>query len=422
MKKLLATVFLCSLALGQDAAPEPKKIDPEQQELNTALAEAGNSNVDFTRALENHLKKYPNSAQKTAIERALVKAAIEAKDDKRTIEYGERSLAVPPIDLQVMDQLLRALLRSDDKETAVKALGYAKKYQEEIERIGKLPPAGRLSETQWKEEIDKGLARAYVYQARATGNQDKFQDAVDLARKSWDTYPTATAAREMGRWLAKMGKNLEAVQLIADAFTIADPLVTETERGKDRIRMGELYQKATGGEKGLGDIILEAYDRTHALMSERAAKLKAADPNLQASKITDFTLEAVTGGKLPLSSLHGKTVVMDFWATWCGPCKVQHPLYEKVQQTFKNNPDVVFLAVSTDEDHSLVAPVLKERNWSDKNVYYEGGIVPLLDISSIPTCIIVDKNGNISSRMNGFAPERFVGLLTERINASLKTN
>jgi hypothetical protein len=48
------------------------------------------------------------------------------------------------------------------------------------------------------------------------------------------------------------------------------------------------------------------------------------------------------------------------------------------------------------------------------------GIARLFDISSIPTTIIVDKNGNIASRMNGYAPERFVDLLTERINDSLK--
>jgi thiol-disulfide isomerase/thioredoxin/plasmid stabilization system protein ParE len=421
MMKLFATLLFCSLAWGQDAAaPEPKKVDLEQQELNQAIAEAGNSNVDFTRALENHLKKYPNSTQKVAIERALVKAAIEAKDDKRIIQYGELALAQPPMDLQVTDQLLRSLLRSDGKEVAVKALVYAAKYLAEIERIGKTPAGGRFSEAQWKDEIEKGKARAYVYEARATGNQDKFAEAVELARKSWEMYPNAAAGREIGRWYAKLGMNMEAVQSIADAFTIADPLATETERGRDRIRMGELYQKATGGEKGLGDVILLAYDRTHALMSERAAKLKAADPNLQASKITDFTLEAIAGGKLSLASLHGKTVVMDFWATWCGPCKVQHPLYDKVQQSFKDNHDVVFLAVSTDEDRELVAPVLKERKWSTENVFYEAGIATLLDISSIPTCIIVDKNGNIASRMNGFAPERFVDLLTERINAAMK--
>ncbi len=44
--------------------------------------------------------------------------------------------------------------------------------------------------------------------------------------------------------------------------------------------------------------------------------------------------------------------MLDFWATWCVPCREQHPLYEKVKAKFKDSGDVVFLAVDTDEDHA----------------------------------------------------------------------
>lgn len=418
MKPMLSAFLFCVLAFSQEA--KKAESTPEQQELNAALADAGPSGIDFIRALENHLKKYPNSPQKEAIYRAIVKSAIESKDDKRIVEYGERVLKIEPVDLQVLDRVTRGLLLNDNLESANKALGYALRYQHEIEIVAAQPVPGRYSEAQWKDELSKGLARAYVYQARATGNRGKPDEAIALARKSWDTYPTAAAARETGRWLAKSGKPLDAVEMIADAFTIEDPASTEIDRGKDRIRMGELYQKATGSEKGLGDIVLKAYDHTSAVMSEHIAKLRAADPNLQATKVLDFTLTGVDGEKLALSSLRGKTVIMDFWATWCGPCRVQHPLYEKVRERFKNNPDVIFLAIATDEDHNIVAPFLKEQKWTAKKVFFEAGLSRTLEVSSIPTTIIVDKNGSIASRMNGFTPERFVDLLTDRINATLK--
>ena len=262
----------------------------------------------------------------------------------------------------------------------------------------------------------KGTSRALVYQARATGNMGKLPEAIELAKQAWERYPSAAAAREWGRWLSRAGKNAEAIPHIADAFTIEDANSTEIDRGKDRVKMGELYTKANGSEKGLGDLILQAYDRTQAIVSERIAKLKLSDPNAAAAKVMDFTLTSVADGKpLSLASLHGKTIVMDFWATWCGPCRTQHPLYEKVQQKFKSDPNVVFLAVATDEDHTLVAPILKERKWTGQN-YFDAGLATKLEVSSIPTTIIVDKSGNIASRMNGFVPERFVDLLTERIN------
>ena len=369
----LLTLAFIALSLAAQKKPDPAA---EQQELNTALSEAGNSPIDYTRALEKHLAKYPDSAQRTTIEAALAKSAIDAKDDKRILLYGEKVLATNPDDLQVLDRVIRTLLLTEDRANAEKALALALRDEHDIEKLGKQTPPGRYSPAQWSEEVMKGTSRALVYQARATGNMAKLPEAIALAKQAWERYPSAGAAREWGRWLSRSGQNLEAVQHFADAFTIEDANSTEIDRGKDRVRMGKLYTKVNGSEKGLGDLILQAYDRTQAIMSERIAKLKSADPNAVASKVMEFTLPSVADSTpLSLASLRGKVVVMDFWATWCGPCRVQHPLYERVQQKFKSDPNVVFLAVATDEDRTLVAPILKERKWTGQN-YFDAGSPP----------------------------------------------
>jgi thiol-disulfide isomerase/thioredoxin len=134
----------------------------------------------------------------------------------------------------------------------------------------------------------------------------------------------------------------------------------------------------------------------------------------------EFTLSSIAGDKLKLAELKGKVVVFDFWATWCGPCRAQHPLYDEVKQRFKGNPDVVFLSVNTDEDRELVEPFLKDAGWK-VTPYFEDGLSRALQISSIPTTIVVDKRGEIFSRLNGFLPDRFVDMLTERIRDALKS-
>jgi thiol-disulfide isomerase/thioredoxin len=121
-----------------------------------------------------------------------------------------------------------------------------------------------------------------------------------------------------------------------------------------------------------------------------------------------------------MASLRGKVIVLDFWATWCGPCRIQHPLYDKVKQKYNSRDDVVFLAIDTDEDRSLVPTFLSTNKWTYSS-YYEDGLSVLLKVSSIPTTLIYDGRGELVSRMTGFDPDRFVAMLSERIDEALKS-
>jgi len=414
MKFWLLFAALTGFAFGQ-----PTPAESEEKELSKALAEAGNSQIDFIRALENHLAKYPDSVKKPEIERALVKASIEVKDDRRIIQYGGWVLDHEAGDPQVLDRVTRALLATDSKDTSERALGYAKRYEEQVAVLRKQSPAGHFSAGEWRMETDRSIARAIVLEARATGNLGKQDEALALAEKSYAQFPTAEGAREIARWLVKLGREADAIPHLADAFTISDNRNTDAARTQDRGRMGDLYKKLHGSEKGLGDLILESYDRTTALLAEVKLQTRAGDANGQATALMDFTLPAVQGDALKLTALKGKTIIFDFWATWCGPCRAQHSLYEQVKRRFADNPDVFFVSVNSDEDRDLVAPFLKDNQWGT-SVYFEDGLARMLQITSIPTTIIVDKHGEISSRMNGYNPERFVDLLTERIQQTLK--
>jgi thiol-disulfide isomerase/thioredoxin len=399
---LLAVFAGAGLAQGQ-----------EQADLDKALSEAGSSPLQYLRAIEKHLEQYPDSARREELERAATRAAIEARDDQRIVVYGERVLARQPDDLQILEQVTRALLAGASKEDWERALKYARRYEELVRQMQK-----DRSGAQWREETDRALGRALSDEARASGNLGRVEEALALAQRAFETYPNADSAREAARWYERLGKPEEAARRLADAFTIPDPRATDADRARDRGRMGELYRQAKGSENGLGDAVLQAYDRNVALIHTRQLGMRESDPNGQLTDPMEFTLAGLDGRKLSMASLKGKVVVLDFWATWCGPCRGQHPLYEQVKQHFKDNSDVVFLSIDTDEDREPVRRFLEEEKWPDQ-VYFEDGLSRALRITYIPTTIIIEKRGQVFSRMNGYAPERFVDLLTGRIRDAL---
>ena len=412
-------MFLCVGVVCFAQAPPPAAApaqNAERDDLQRAVNEAGTSALDLTRVLEEFLKKYPDATQLKDIEKALTKAAIDNKDDRRTTLYGEKVLAATPDDILFLDRVARAELALGGKERAQKAFDYARHFQE---LVAKMPQPSGAGEAKRKEENDRGVARGLLYQARAKSAMGDFSEGARLAALSFSTYACEESAREWGGALASLGFDEQAVMHFADAFTIPDLRALDPDRAVDRKRIGEIYRKTHKSEKGLGDVILEAYDRTAAVVAERQRMLNALDPNANVSDPMGYTISGLDGQKLLLGSLKGKVVILDFWATWCNPCRAQHPMYDQVKERFKVRDDVVLLSIDTDEDHAIVAPFLDQVQWSKSKVYFDDGLQKLLQVSDIPTTIVFDKQGRMSSRMNGFLPDRFIEQLTERIQAAL---
>ena len=409
-----------TLAYGQQQqAPVVTPAQQEEEDMQRSLSESSGSPIEVIHALEAHLKKYPSTSKRREIDRTLTKSAIELRDDRRIIEYGERALKADPDDLQILDRVTGALLQSQttNPEKAARALVYAKRFETIVLKVEQ-EKVERRDTARRKDEVDRGLSRAFLFQARAHGTLGKYDEAIELAKKSFDRYASENAAHEAGRWLAKAGRQQEAAEMFASALMVPDPRATDADRADDRKSLGESWVKAKGSEAGMGDLILAAYDRTNALIAERNRKLNALDPNRDVTNPIEYTISDLSGKPLKLADLKGKVLVLDFWATWCGPCRAQYPLYEEVKKRFKDRADVVFLAISADDDPSLVKPFLEEMKWN-KNVYFDDGLARLMAVGNIPSTIIFDKQGQLASRMNGYLPDRFVDMLTERIQSAL---
>ena len=124
------------------------------------------------------------------------------------------------------------------------------------------------------------------------------------------------------------------------------------------------------------------------------------------SKAPDFELYDLDGDAHKLSDYRGKPVLLNFWATWCGPCRSEMPHLEEVYSEWKDE-GLTFFAVNVGESSTEVIPFME---------YYGFNMPVLLDnartvmrkygVSGIPTTYFVDEDGIIQNRVVGAFPDR----------------
>ncbi|HEV2200551.1 MAG TPA: TlpA disulfide reductase family protein [Bryobacteraceae bacterium] len=408
----------CASLSGALTAQVPTVVNPssdedaERQQISKLIVEANHSPLDIIAGLEKHLRAHADTALRSEIEQLLAKESVEAKDNRRTILYGVPTLAKTPNDAQLLDRVTFSLLTVGGKENAQKALEFARKFEDYIVHV---PVPTGADAVRNQEDHDRALERALLFQSRAFTLLGAAGDARIKAELAFRAFPEASSAREWAEALDRDGHHEDAVKQMAAAFAIPDSAATQEDRALDRRALGEMYRKLhNGSDAGLGDVVLEAYDRTNAILEKRHKELIALDPNYGITDPSKFVLDGLDGNRLPLASLKGKVLILDFWATWCGPCRAQHPLYEQVRKRFEDRDDVLFLSIDADDERNLVSPFLETQQWS-RAVYFETGLGRLLQVANIPTTIILDKDGQLARRMNGFLPDRFVDQLTEHI-------
>jgi peroxiredoxin len=167
------------------------------------------------------------------------------------------------------------------------------------------------------------------------------------------------------------------------------------------------YVKIHGSEKGYDAYAVELRKGFLADLDNRLHK------DIMDVKATDFTLTDLDGNKVTLSDYKGKIVILDFWATWCGPCKASFPAMQMTLNKYKDDPNVKFFFIHTWEHDAnateMARNYIKSKGYTfhvlmdlKDPVTKDNKVVDEYKADGIPAKYIVDGNGIIRFHLQGF--------------------
>ncbi len=216
--------------------------------------------------------------------------------------------------------------------------------------------------------------------------------------------------------LIELGRDREAFDMIDEALMAGQ--VTESMRRE----LVTLYKKVKGSDEGYAAYAAQVTDQ---LTERTLARLPA---RMLDEPAPAFSLQDLDGNTVSLDGLKGQVVVVDFWATWCGPCKASFPMMETMVDKYKDSSDVKFLFIHTWEregnPEGLASSYIRSMQYNfevlmdlrDKTTR-TNPVVRSFNVTGIPTKFVIDRNGHIRFKIVGFSRDdpSAVERLTEMI-------
>jgi thiol-disulfide isomerase/thioredoxin len=393
---------------GKQSATEKKsaqkqavgKAPSSQEELQKAISDAGNDRAAMVKNLQVFLDKYPDAPERPQIYRALVEACMQFHDDACATNYAERIVSLTPDDVSMTLLAIQLLEKTGDTAALRRAVTYATRVFDSVDGTPVSEKSPRVSIEEWETQKKRDESAVLALRGRIEGRLNDSGAARKDFEASYALLPNSGAALKLGE-LDELAKDYNSASTqYARAFALSDTATKSGNRRDLRQKLGNAWRLAHGNDSGLGDFLLKTIDEVTS-----AAATPRAKRNQAAKDAFDFIVRrAPDGAPYSVAPQKGKVLVINFWATWCGPCHALEPIYEKLAGRYAGNSNVVFLSANCDEDESLVAPYLAERKPHSKEVFADG-LEELFAVESFPTLLILDHSGKVVFRANGFDPE-----------------
>jgi thiol-disulfide isomerase/thioredoxin len=294
----------------------------------------------------------------------IFKAAIRTGDARNALKYSLLLRRIDPDDTGLLSQT--ALVLSERKIELTQALGDAQAAEKATAEFHPARLKGVLTEDKEREIYRQQRALAMNALGWTLFQMGRKSEAEPWLRQSVEMSPTEKSLKHFAKALREAGRDDEAAKLIAAAET---------------------------------------------------AFAEAVRKRIVRQDVADFQVTSASGRQYSLGSLKGKVVLLNFWATWCGPCLQEMPYLKRLYDKYMDKGFEVF-SISIDEDGYGAQPVITKHNLPFP-VFVAPALGERFNAQTVPLNVFIDRKGMIRYRKVGFdedSEREFEIVMTELLN------
>jgi thiol-disulfide isomerase/thioredoxin len=368
----------------------------------------------FMQRARQFLMDHPRSSSRINLMQAMITTAADQRRIDLLISAFESMLALPP---QIAYQSANYLGAVDSLRSSALSIADVGIRNATIEQGTSRPVY--IGPSEWAEMCRTSVSNLWFVKGAIHSAMGLTDEAMSELQKSIDAGGAQTDANTFGMYvglLRSAGKQPEAITIAekAMAFGAASAQLTTTWR--------DMMRASGATDADIADREAELKKQALVVARERLVK----EMLNQASIAGAFT--TLDGKPVTLADWKGKVVIVDYWATWCGPCRQSFPSMQKLYEKYRSNPNVVFAIVNVwERDKQKDRPTIV-REFLQQNPSYTfpmyidptDDVVSRFGVTGIPTKFYIGKDGRIQFKEVGYLPEeQFLDVATKKIELLL---